>query len=86
MTERQALKILLNTPIRCKDNHAEYSKALHMAMSALDKQIPKEPIEDGYYDEPCVCPTCGQPLNYVERVKRCGTCGQSILWDGDTEC
>lgn len=84
MTEKQAYKILTNTPIRAKENHTEYSKALHVALDALSKQIPQKPIEDGYYDEPCVCPNCGQPLNYIELVKRCRTCGQAISWEGDT--
>ena len=62
MTDKQAYYILTNTPIRPQHNHTEYSKALHIAIGALSKQIAEKPIEDGYYDEPCVCPNCGQPL------------------------
>ena len=44
MTPKKAYKILKDTPIRAKGNHAEYSKALHLAMAALEKQIPKKPM------------------------------------------
>lgn len=80
MTERQALKILLNTPIRCKDNHAEYSKALHIAMSALDKQIPKEPNKFMGLDR---CPICKNIL--VSAYKSCPDCGQALLWRDENE-
>jgi hypothetical protein len=85
MIENQAYKILTDTPVRCKENHAEYSKALRIAICALDKQIAKKPIEDGYYDKPCVCPFCGEPLDYVGCEKHCKVCGQALLWDGDVE-
>ena len=32
---------------------------LEEAKKALEKQIPKRPIEDAYYNEPAVCPNCG---------------------------
>ena len=30
------------------------------------KQIPQTPIQDGYFDEPYVCPNCGQALKWEE--------------------
>lgn len=58
MTTKQAYKILTNTPIRAKDNHAEYSKALHIAMAALQKQVPMKP--QGRFDSVphYRCPSC----------------------------
>ena len=44
----------------------DYAVAFEKAIEALEKQIPKEPIEDGYYNEPCVCPNCGQPLDWSD--------------------
>ena len=41
-------------------------QAMKVCKEALEKQIPKKPIEDGYYDKPCVCPTCGQALDWSE--------------------
>ena len=53
-----------------------------MVLDALEKQMPKRPIEDGYYDEPAVCPNCGEIIikllddNY--RIQYCICCGQAI--------
>ena len=41
--------------------------ALQLAVNALEKQIPQKPIEDGYYGLPCVCPCCGQALDFADR-------------------
>jgi hypothetical protein len=57
-------------------------------IKALEKQIPKRPIEDGYYDEPAVCPNCGGSINteiVQEHIQNCETsycehCGQAIDW------
>ncbi len=82
MTEKQAYKILLNTPIRSQHNHTEYSKALHMAIGALGKQIPKEPHQEEF--ELCVtCPICGCFLECLPNY--CEKCGQALLWEGDTD-
>ncbi len=78
MTEKQAYKILTNTPIRAKENHAEYSKALHIAIGALDKQIAKKPINiRGTVVN--FCPNC--KANVIEQVHDyCGKCGQKMDW------
>ena len=58
------------------------------AISALEKQISKKPIEDGYYDEPAVCPNCGgNVINIADNdyhFQHCHYCGQALDW-GDTE-
>ena len=86
MTEKQAYYILTNTPIRPQHNHIEYSKALHIAIGALDKQIPKR-CANNPLNALCVCcPTCnrefgiyiGQPTPY------CPNCGQALSFGGDT--
>lgn len=42
------------------------NEAFEMAINALEKQIPQKPIEDGYYCLPCVCPCCGQALDFTD--------------------
>jgi hypothetical protein len=59
-------------------------------LSALEKQIPKKPIEDRYPG--CVCPACGGSVylkNIQERIMiskttYCEHCGQALDW-GDSE-
>jgi hypothetical protein len=91
MTEKQAYKILTNTPIRAKENHAEYSKALHVAIGALQKQIPARAVPvhtrvgvihllQGYK-----CPNCDTLIGGSDGNTRsyCDLCGQTLLWGGD---
>ena len=61
-------------------------KMSQVAINALEKQIPQKPIEDGYYDEPTVCPNCGCDIiiNFVDNY--CSFCGQKLdLSDHITE-
>lgn len=41
-------------------------------------------IEDGYYDEPCVCPNCGgNVINQADNdylFEYCYKCGQALDW------
>lgn len=95
MTEKQAYKILTNTPIRAKENHTEYSKALHIALGALSKQIPQKPNETDAYPHRLYCPKCyytfcfnKENLDAIKQLQMynyCPDCGQALLWDGDTE-
>lgn len=96
MTPKKACKILKDTPIRAKGNHTEYSKALHLAMAALEKQIPKRYIRENIegFETPIIkCPDC---LSLIGRVavleigevvmvsRFCSICGKAID-RGDTE-
>ena len=73
--------------------NAEYYLQLEhekMVLKALEKQLPKKPIEDGYYDEPAVCPNCGcNVVKFVDNycsVQFCHFCGQKLdLSDHPTE-
>ena len=61
--------------------NAEYYLQLEhekMVLKALEKQLPKKPIEDDYYDEPAVCPNCGCDIiiNFVDNY--CSFCGQKL--------
>lgn len=81
MTPQEAIKIIKHGCIYRDKRGAE---ALTVAIEALEKQIPKKPIEDGYYDEPCVCPNCGSNvINEADndyQFNHCYHCGQALDW------
>ena len=56
-----------------QDQHKE---AKRMAIAALEKQIPRKPIPDGYKDK---CPVCGLVVKFGEHY--CKGCGQKLRWD-----
>lgn len=74
-----------------EEGHCSYIEdEIHIAMKALEMQIPKKPIEDRY--PWAICPTCGGSV-YLENVQEhiqcqeathCEHCGQALDW-GDTE-
>ena len=61
------------------------NEAFEMAINALEKQVPKRPIEDGYYDEPAACPNCGgNVINQCDndyQFQCCHYCGQKLDWN-----
>ena len=92
MTESEAIKIIENTPIfryeADKTIHSDLFNALAMGCKALEKQIPKKPIEmkptdklmNGYYS----CPICGGWVGMDEYSNNyCGNCGQAIDWSDE---
>ena len=74
MTVNEALKFMIlfrnEWDVNSKTKNAE---ALDVAIEALEKQIPKEPI---YQLEHEKCPACGSFL--IETY--CTRCGQKIDW------
>lgn len=97
MKEREAKRELEWAKNRLMQNsHMDNNRitAFNMAISALDKQIPKKPdIEgDGYgpdgnlvYDT-WICPTCGisYEIDYDD-YDYCPACGQAIDWSEANE-
>ena len=68
-------------------------EALDMAVSALERQIPKKPdLEGDGYDEngelvydTGYCPNCRHEFEvYYDATKYCPNCGQALDW-GDSE-
>lgn len=65
-----------------------FSKALDVAVEALEKQIPKNPAVireynglDMYYLE-FACPNCGKgSAGKMYKLSRCEFCGQALDWD-----
>ena len=68
----------------CTDNQMDFIEEIKMAINALEKQVPKRPIEDCYYDEPSVCPNCGgNVINQCDndyQFQCCHYCGQKLDW------
>lgn len=85
MTAQEAIKDI-------KENILPFDggKSLVMAIKALEKQIPRKPIDKTHPDNVCariyencdiiVCPTCGKRLKLKSKGKYCDKCGQAIDW------
>ena len=92
MTENDAIKVIKDILNECTESEEAVcyvtgvdAPALEMAINALNKQIPKKPIEmeptdkllNGYY----ACPVCHGWVGMDEYSnKYCGCCGQKIDW------
>lgn len=82
MTYEEVIKILDEFG-GCCSSDKKYIAA-HKAIEAIKKQMSKKPIEDGYYDEPAVCPQCGgNVINMADNdyhFQHCHYCGQALDW------
>lgn len=60
-------------------------EALKMAISALEKQIPKKPIlaEEQHirYSMNYICPLCGKHFSGTGIASYCYHCGQALIWE-----
>lgn len=66
------------------DNYSALVTALEMAVEALEKQIPKNPIVNGdrnelWVKDALICPVCNQYFGPVYDVGYCKTCGQKLI-------
>ena len=79
MTRNEAIKFAKETILAYTSEMAEF-KAL--AVEALEKQVPKKPI-DNIEREWFECPTCGRFIVTYHAGKRhhC-KCGQALNWEG----
>ncbi|MBQ8796146.1 MAG: hypothetical protein IJZ54_06955 [Clostridia bacterium] len=62
--------------------------AISTAISALEKQIPKEVISQPYfYGQELHCPFCNFLIGWEYEIDKdyCRKCGQKLLWESDTE-
>jgi len=95
MTTEQAIKYIIQ---HCNPDYpkgkTEWETAINMAISALEKQIPKKPEErrDKYTGNDVMsCPNCGAYIGYRDgrthivsmyvASSRCPECGQTIDWE-----
>lgn len=104
MKEQEAIVILKSegcvdcngtddSAIRCKNKNCEVRIAVEMAITALEKQEGKKPVEfeDKYYG----CPACGNVLMHkwvkyptqlrdkTDGLSYCLSCGQKLDWSGE---
>lgn len=75
--------------------HPDYNvlEAIRFAISAIEKQIPKEPIMKQYFEnleeEYLCCPTCGEiltdrmPADNKTFYFHCMNCGQKFDWSDE---
>ena len=93
MTEKNAIEILNNQKPSCGEKmiypEGERCEAYDMAISALEKQMPKRvDTEEDVAEDMCVeCPSCGSFLGYQVdcldknyQLDYCQYCGQRLDW------
>ena len=88
MKPQEAINIIED--VTWQDNGRHYGKispAREIAISALEKQIPKKVVKHGFDPNKPIstvhytCPNCNL---HVSRTKHCAYCGQALDWS-DTE-
>ena len=97
MTVQEAIKDMQNQLWEINTEGSDVvlsTESLKLAINALIKQIPIEPIyrscrcEDGF-DETWICPNCKIDLDanhglfrrHVDKIRYCELCGQRIDWN-----
>lgn len=88
MTPKEAIEQLESLIINSQYFHDEEGdiwekdiEALNMAIEALEKQIPKKPIDKTKStDDYGYCPNCKTIIDDYSDFKFCSTCGQAIDW------
>lgn len=95
MSNEEAIKALRTYPTsldavpKSAVSETNFRKALPIAIEALEKQIPKKPLDFG--DESYLCPYCKRNNfykgEYLDKQNYCDFCGQRIDWseEGDAE-
>lgn len=87
MTPQEAIKIIkgkicCEEPIQhyCDDSCMYSTKqcAFGLAISVLEKQIPRKPKDIGIFAEIFVCPNCENSI--LLQPKYCERCGQALDW------
>ena len=72
----------VNVPITQVDiTNTEWAK--EMAIEALEKQIPKKPIEGATFKHIGKCPDCRQTISTRSAFRNCQYCGQKIDWGNE---
>ena len=87
MTYQKAIEILNDLEADMSYLKEDINEAILMAISALEKQIPKKPIITSW--SPAKCPSCGMELSeslgdgyykHLYGLKICN-CGQKLSWN-----
>ena len=83
MTNEEAYKWLYVHFAPCGDE-TKQDEAVNVALNALAKQIPKNPVVNGDRNEvwtkdSLICPVCNQYFGSVYNVGYCRACGQKLI-------
>ena len=79
----KAIKILKNYLLGLSTTKTE--DAIIIAISALEKQVPKNAMGKGSTKEVGYCPNCKSHLMYEPKTNYCRWCGQRLSWEVDNE-
>ena len=82
MTPKEAIKILEIAKAEVEWNYPlDYAIAIDTAIEALEKQIPKTPLDKTKsMDDYGYCPNCRKIIDDYNDFNFCSTCGQAIDW------
>ena len=88
MTPKEAIEIVENEKPCCGEKliftEEERYEALNMAKEALEKQIPKKPLDKTKsMDDYGYCPNCRKIIDDYNDFNFCSTCGQAIDWSDE---
>ena len=80
MKPEEAIKYLRDPIGKSLEQH---DKAVKMAIEALEKQVPKKPIEGATFKHIGKCPDCRQTISTRSAFRNCQYCGQKIDWGNE---
>lgn len=87
MNYEEAINILMNERPGCGEKvtytEGEKCEAYDIAISAIEKQIPKKPIRNSSGDLACLCGLIIQMKSKRKCLYFCHNCGQAIKWGDD---
>ena len=63
----------------CTDTQMDYVKEIEFAIEALERQIPKKPVKNKYWDA-YNCPCCDTLFCKTDWITYCFHCGQKFDW------
>ena len=85
MTYKEAIENLKSLKMSEDDSSVGKLKiqTYNIAIEALEKQIPKEPLnrEDKSEISYGYCPCCNNIIDNWNDIRYCGECGQAINWE-----
>lgn len=83
----EALKLINTSRVHPFYNWEEMCEVRDIAIQAIEKQIPKEPInKEGGSNGSCgYCPNCNHVVDDYFDYKVCQECGQAIDWSDRNE-
>ena len=79
----EALKLINTSRVHPFYDWEEMSEVRDIAIEALEKQIPKEPLNREERSEISYgyCPCCSNIIDDWNDLRYCGECGQAIKWE-----